>query len=437
MTKPKPSRSRLYKEDPPLKHNNGVIKVNKAGNLPSYRRFATYSTSSSSSSSFDSEENNIIPRNVQRIKRSFSEYLKLKISKIVSITITTPFLIYFVTLAIAHNLHTQFMNFFYQNKRPQDKLKNTKPHELLTNDQFYYAETWGYKCDAHEVHTEDGYLLVMYRLSKKGGDPKVLIGHGLFQCSGDFLVNEEQSLAFTLVEKGYDVWLGNNRGVATLDHVSLSHKDPEYWNWGLKELAVYDFTAMIDHVRESTGYSKVAYIGHSQGNAQAFIALSLCPEVANKLSFFVALAPAIFSGNLVKPVSVRLIADWIAGWGRKGVCLHISDLNNIISPLPEQNRIPLVVFYGTGDFLVDGEKFVRTFPGYENHGSSGIKLAREKSSEDKKLTSHSHSTLFPMLDLIHVEKIEGYEHMDTIWAHNNHITTYPVILKHLELIQWD
>jgi hypothetical protein len=138
-----------------------------------------------------------------------------------------------------------------------------------------------------------------------------------------------------------------------------------------------------------------------------------------------------------RPVSVRLIADWIAGWGRKGVCLHISDLNNTVPPLPEQKKVPLVVFYGTGDFLVDGEKFVRTFPGYENHGSSGIKLAREKSSEDKKLSRNNHSTLFPMLDLIHVEKIDGYEHMDTIWAHNNHTTTYPVILKHLELIQWD
>jgi hypothetical protein len=69
-------------------------------------------------------------------------------------------------------LHTRFTNFFHRNKRPQDKQKNAKPHESLTNDQFYYAETWGYKCDAHEVLTEDGYLLVMYRLSKQGDDPK-------------------------------------------------------------------------------------------------------------------------------------------------------------------------------------------------------------------------------------------------------------------------
>jgi len=45
---------------------------------------------------------------------------------------------------------------------------------------------------------------------------------------------------------------------------------------------------------------QVAYIGHSQGNAQAFIALSLYPEIADQLSCFVALAPAVFSGNLVK-----------------------------------------------------------------------------------------------------------------------------------------
>jgi hypothetical protein len=84
-----------------------------------------------------------------------------------------------------------------------------------------------------------------------------MIGHGLFQCSGAFLVNEEHSMAFQLVEEGYDVWMGNNRAVGGLDHVSLSYRDPEYWNWGLKELGMNDFTAMVDYMIEKTGYSKV------------------------------------------------------------------------------------------------------------------------------------------------------------------------------------
>jgi hypothetical protein len=91
-----------------------------------------------------------------------------------------------------------------------------------------------------------------------------LIGHGLFQCSGAFVLNEQRSLAFTLIENGYDVWVGNNRSIAGLDHISLSFKDPEYWNWGLKELGIYDFVAMINHVKlYSNSSSKVFFYWHN------------------------------------------------------------------------------------------------------------------------------------------------------------------------------
>ncbi|RCH81022.1 hypothetical protein CU098_004643 [Rhizopus stolonifer] len=389
------------------------------------------------------------------------------------------------------------------------------PDEMITADETYYAKKWGYESEKHELVTEDGYIIVMYRIYKKGTNPKgkkpVLIGHGLFQCSGAFVLNEEKSLAFVLVNEGYDVWVGNNRAIAGCDHISLSYKDPEYWNWGLKELGIYDFTAMIDHVREHSGYSKVAYIGHSQGNAQAFIGLSLCPEIVNKLSCFVALAPAIFSGNLVnsyplcllirlndwlysllfgtasflpimtliqtvlhpklfcflaysmfsylfawwdshwlrrrkikyfqftpRPVSARLIADWIAGWGRTGVCLHVADRNYNRLDYSTLKKVPLVVFYGTADYLVNGERFVRTFAGYETHGLSQQQLAKETSTNESAcLDKKYNTTLFPMLDLVHAERIEGYEHMDTIWGHNNHQTTYPILLKQLHKVKWE
>lgn len=137
-----------------------------------------------------------------------------------------------------------------------------------------------------------------------------------------------------------------------------------------------------------------------------------------------------------RPVSSKLIRDWIMGWGRKGVCLYIADQNNHQhGQQKSQHKVPLVVFYGTHDYLVNGERFVRTFTGYETHGMSPAELAKQSSNHESKELNKN--TLFPMLELSHVERLKGYEHMDTIWAHDNHKTTYPIILSNLAKAKWD
>ncbi len=62
----------------------------------------------------------------------------------------------------------------------------------------------------------------------------------------------------------------------------------------------YDGDDHVDHVKNNrvTGHEKIVYVGHSQGNAQAFIGLAQDPLVANKLTAFIALAPAFYIGRL-------------------------------------------------------------------------------------------------------------------------------------------
>ncbi|KAI9029937.1 Alpha/Beta hydrolase protein [Phycomyces nitens] len=425
-------------------------------------------------------------RPLRRIKRSPIERIEIMSRTALSLVISCPVLLVLLIISLYKTIHRQYFIESTRNE-PQDE-----PKEDITSDEAYYSSRWGYDCTAHKVVTKDGYILSMYRITKKGVNPTdkppVLIVHGLFQCSGAFVLNEEKSLAFALVDQGYDVWLGNNRSTGGLDHISLSYKDPEYWNWGLKELGVYDCVAMVNHVLESTGQPKVGYIGHSQGNAQAFIALSLQPEMADCLSCFIALAPAVYSGDLVRsyplkylvdledqafrtlfgnacflpimnlsqklcnpslfcflaysmfsylfawwdshwltrrkpkyfqftprPVSSKLILDWMHGWGKRGLLLHVPDSPPQLLP-GLTKKIRLAIFYGTADYLVDGEKLVRTLE-----------------AQDKQ----SRPTLFPMLDLVHVERIEGYEHMDTIWGHDNHTTTYPGIFNMLATAEWN
>eukprot|EP00128_Syssomonas_multiformis_P001777 Colp12_sorted_trinity150504_noHs@9691 len=161
----------------------------------------------------------------------------------------------------------------------------------------YYIETHGYKCEVHKVKTADGHVLEVYRVGKPGVEVThalpILLQHGLFQSSGIFVTSEEDSLAFILADEGYDVWLGNNRGVVTA-HVTLEPNDIKYWDWCLDDLAAYDFPAMVNYVSKYSKSGKILYCGHSQGNAQAFAGLSNDPKLSDKIALMTALAPAYY-----------------------------------------------------------------------------------------------------------------------------------------------
>lgn len=195
--------------------------------------------------------------------------------------------------------------------------------EKLVKSPQYYARSCGFDIADEQVETKDGYYLRMHRVicndteQMRRGPGKgypILILHGLFQSSGSFITSEERSLAFWLAAQGYQVYLGNNRAAYDMGHRRFSRYAPEFWDYNIRDLALYDLPAMVDYVRQRTGYEKIAFIGHSQGNATAFIALSrwFVPELGTKLSYFGALAPAVFAGPLTKcfPLSYMCKLDW-------------------------------------------------------------------------------------------------------------------------------
>lgn len=197
--------------------------------------------------------------------------------------------------------------------------------EKLTKDPKYYARNCGFDIIDEQVETQDGYFLRMHRIVPLSPDPKlshigqgypILIMHGLFQSSGSFITSEERSIAFWFAQRGYQVYLGNNRAVFDMGHRHLSRYDPAFWDFDVHDLAIYDLPAMVNYVCEQTGFKKIAYIGHSQGNAIAFIALSKwgIPELGEKLSYFCALAPAVFIGPLGKRFPLKYLSrlnwDW-------------------------------------------------------------------------------------------------------------------------------
>ena len=121
--------------------------------------------------------------------------------------------------------------------------------------------------------TEDGYILKVFRIvgdsevSRLGeGKPKpvVFLQHGVLSSSEAWVNSGNNSLAFHLIDAGYDVWLGNNRGnIYSRKHNSYFTDGFDYFNFSFYEMGKYDLPAMIDHVRQQTHQQKVTYIGHS------------------------------------------------------------------------------------------------------------------------------------------------------------------------------
>jgi predicted alpha/beta hydrolase len=81
--------------------------------------------------------------------------------------------------------------------------------------------------------------------------------HGLFQSSGIFCVNDDDSLAFFLCKAGFDVWLGNNRASHKIEHQTLKPSDSKFWAWTVRDYGAFDLPAMVHFVRQQTQKEKV------------------------------------------------------------------------------------------------------------------------------------------------------------------------------------
>ncbi|KAK8844816.1 hypothetical protein IAR55_006666 [Kwoniella newhampshirensis] len=244
---------------------------------------------------------------------SLSSKINLFINQLVSVVLSTFFLVFVVGWALTAEAARCLPRWVWPDRPknfPWDKEEYWKKEgKKISKDPTDYARQVGMDIEHQTLETEDGYYLKMHRVidpdaqphsDGRGGFP-VLVLHGLFQSSGSFVTSEDRSLAFWLAKNGgYQVYLGNTRGVFDMGHRNFSRNDPRFWDWTIRELAMYDLPAMVEHVCRETGYDKIGFIGHSQGNGLAFISLSLgmCPSLGKKLSVFIALAPAVYAGPL-------------------------------------------------------------------------------------------------------------------------------------------
>ncbi|KAJ9659102.1 cholesterol esterase [Coniosporium apollinis] len=197
-----------------------------------------------------------------------------------------------------------------EGRRSRNRKRNIVASIAQASDFTELCEIYGYYAEEHIVQTGDGYLLGLHRLGWKHGeeDQRVNSGknsirkkvaylhHGLMMNSEVWacLTDEGRCLPFRLVEAGYDVWLGNNRG-NKYSKKSVRHAPTEskFWNFSIDQFAFHDIPDSIDYILSTTDQPSLSYIGFSQGTAQAFATLSIHPNLNDKVDVFIALAPAM------------------------------------------------------------------------------------------------------------------------------------------------
>ncbi|XP_052863647.1 lipase 1-like [Anopheles cruzii] len=208
---------------------------------------------------------------------------------------------------------------------------------------------YGYYVEIHEVQTEDGYLLDLYRIpgrrTASGQHPlrpyrnaPVFLMHSLLSSCADWvLMGPGRGLAYLLADRGYDVWMGNARGTRySRKHI---HLDPDrssrFWKFSWHEIGTYDVPAMIDHVLATTGYQRLHYVGFSQGTMVFFVMLSMRPEYNAKVIDMQAISPSVYmyrlKGRVVRSfiaLADQLVAG-LADSGRNEILPRRSYLNAV------------------------------------------------------------------------------------------------------------
>lgn len=134
---------------------------------------------------------------------------------------------------------------------------------------------YGYDWEAHKVVTDDDYVLTTFHILGKRGEARTATSKGSVLCQhGAYMDGTSWLAGFTgtpfhlkLVDEGYDVWIGNNRGTEySQGHQNLSAiNDDSYWDFSWAEMGLYDDTANISTIKKESAVEKVFYLGYSQG----------------------------------------------------------------------------------------------------------------------------------------------------------------------------
>lgn len=140
------------------------------------------------------------------------------------------------------------------------------------------------------VPTRDGAVVALHRHPVPGGPPVILV-HGISSNGRFWDLDADLSLAAWLQARGWDAWVLDLRGHG---HAAEAATAPLAYDWTVDTYGQEDAPAAVDHVRRATGWSRVAWVGHSMGGLVG--AVYLASGGADAVSAFVPVAsPGAFA----------------------------------------------------------------------------------------------------------------------------------------------
>jgi lysosomal acid lipase/cholesteryl ester hydrolase len=384
-------------------------------------------------------------------------------------------------------------------KRSRQKKKGVWSSIANASDFTELCELYGYYCEEHIVQTGDGYLLGVHRLGWRQGEEHVRINsgdkakgvkkkvvylhHGLMMNSEVWvcLTDRERCLPFELVERGYDVWLGNNRGNKySKKSVHTPPTSSSFWNFSMDQFAFHDIPDSIAYILETTHQLSLSYIGFSQGTAQAFATLSIHPTLNEKIDVFIALAPAMSPKGVASGIVdsfVKASPDILyLAFGRKTILPSATMWQSILYPpifvrfidtslrflfgwsavniLPDQKlaAYPHLYSYTSTKSVVHWFQIIRngTFQMYDDEAPNPLTSNRSKYYKVAKFPTRNIKTPIVLLyggsdSLVDInvmlkelprhtvaKEIPHYEHLDFLWAQSVNTLVFPHIFDALE-----
>ncbi|KAF9530668.1 Alpha/Beta hydrolase protein [Crepidotus variabilis] len=251
------------------------------------------------------------------------------------------------------------MGLFSQKLSPEEAEELRRAQQVNRARDFTdICAVFGYECEEHSVTTDDGYILSLKRIlpqerhERSVQRPVVYLQHGLCTNCELFMAvsNPRRCLPLVLVENGYDVWLGNNRGNKySRNHTTLPVASDAFWDFSIDNLAISDVPSSVSYVLECTKQPKLSYIGFSQGSAQAFAALSVNSKLNQQVNIFIALAPIMrpkgYSAKLVDMMMKRNPKSIQLFFGIRALFPIVSSLQCILPTFFLNLAVDYAVYY--------------------------------------------------------------------------------------------